>query len=175
MTSQHSEHDVRPGWAGRAATTFALRSRSGATGAGSSLSPQTNLPATALAMPLRPPSSPGWPCTPCPREAAGEGGTYLLGPRCRPASPGWGGSSATHKWEGGQSWSCTPAGPFPWGTRGTRCHRWPPARVPGLQRAAEAAAAPGQPWPLQQHCHHSPFFPILTQFRPPAMRVYLQA
>lgn len=103
---------------------------------------------------------PGWPCTPCPRRAAGEGGTYLLGPRCRPASPGWGGSSATHKRDGGvRAGPAPPPEPFLWGTRGTRCHRCPPARVPRLQRAAEAAAAPGQPRPLQQHRHRSPFFP----------------
>lgn len=72
---------------------------------------------------------------PCPRRAAGRRGTYLLCPRCRPASPGWGGSSARHKREQAVSGGAVTPEPPPRGTA-----RFGPARGAG---EGPARTAPG--------------------------------
>lgn len=54
------------------------------------------------------PVTPRGVLSPRSRGAAREGGTYLLGPRCRPASLGWGGSSARHKREQAVSGGAVP-------------------------------------------------------------------
>lgn len=107
MTSGHSWHDVRTfrpaGQAWRAKITICSvlgfgchQQRQLLWWVSSANKPPRRSPHHAS---LSPGTPLGGPAPPCPHRAAWERGTYLLGPHCQPASPGWGGSSATHKWE----------------------------------------------------------------------------